>query len=186
MVERLQWLPLSLYLSKPKQCEHCTAISCTVVVHITYKLTNYMMYRATDWNSRNEGSRRPISVTRAHHWTFCKTLHLSIIYLQYHGSLFISGRLKLLIKVKFSLCLTKNRAMRTYQFLNYAPRHEELLGSRGRAPGILNFGTRGKRVVSFTPRPLYPREKTDTNSAQESVYRQEEISDPAVKRTPVV
>jgi hypothetical protein len=51
------------------------------------------------------------------------------------------------IKVKLSLC-----------FFNLAPRHEGVLESRGVAPRILELGTRLRRVVSFTPRPLTPRE----------------------------
>jgi hypothetical protein len=38
-------------------------------------------------------------------------------------------------------------------------RHEGVLGSGGIAPRILDLGTRWKWVVSFTPRPLYPRER---------------------------
>jgi hypothetical protein len=41
--------------------------------------------------------------------------------------------------------------------LNYAPRHEDLSGSGGIAPRILNLGTRWRRVVSFTLRPIYPQ-----------------------------
>jgi len=44
-------------------------------------------------------------------------------------------------------CLTKHHAMKTY------------LGSGGTAPRIINLGTRWRCVVSFTPRPLYPRRK---------------------------
>jgi hypothetical protein len=44
--------------------------------------------------------------------------------------------------------------------LNEAPRHEDVLGSGGIAPRILNPGTRWRWVVSFTPRPLYPRSKS--------------------------
>jgi hypothetical protein len=33
-------------------------------------------------------------------------------------------------------------------------------GSRGIAPRILNLGPRWRRVVSFTPRPLYPQGKS--------------------------
>jgi hypothetical protein len=44
--------------------------------------------------------------------------------------------------------------------LNWASRHEDLLGSGGVAPRILNFGTRWRWVVSFTYRPLYSRLKS--------------------------
>jgi hypothetical protein len=40
--------------------------------------------------------------------------------------------------------------------LDYAARHEGVRGSEGIAPPILNLDTRWRRVVSFTPRPLYP------------------------------
>jgi len=43
---------------------------------------------------------------------------------------------------------------------NCAPRHEGILGSGGIAPLILDLGTRWRWVVSFTPRPLYPQEKS--------------------------
>jgi hypothetical protein len=49
------------------------------------------------------------------------------------------------IKVKLSLCLTKHHAMKSYW------------GSGGIAPRILDLGTRWRRVVSFTPWPLYPQ-----------------------------
>jgi hypothetical protein len=39
--------------------------------------------------------------------------------------------------------------------LNQAPLHEDVLGSGGTAPRILDLGTRRRWVVSFTPRPLY-------------------------------
>jgi hypothetical protein len=41
--------------------------------------------------------------------------------------------------------------------LNQAPRHEDVLGSGNIVPRILDLGTRWRRVVSFTPRPLYPQ-----------------------------
>jgi hypothetical protein len=52
------------------------------------------------------------------------------------------------IKVKFLLCLTKHHAIKTYW------------GSGGIAPRILVLGTRWRRVISFTPRTLYPQEKS--------------------------
>jgi hypothetical protein len=51
-------------------------------------------------------------------------------------------------KVKLSLCLTKHHAMKTYW------------GSGGISPRILEFGTRWKWVVSFTPWSLYPQGKS--------------------------
>jgi len=38
--------------------------------------------------------------------------------------------------------------------LNEVPRHEEVLGSGGLAPRILNLGSRWRWAVSFTPRVL--------------------------------
>jgi len=35
--------------------------------------------------------------------------------------------------------------------------HEDVRGSGGIAPRILNLSTKWRWVVSFTPRPLYPR-----------------------------
>jgi hypothetical protein len=54
--------------------------------------------------------------------------------------------LNLKVKVKLSLFLTKHHAMKTYW------------GSEGIAPRILDLGTRGRWVVSFTLRPLYSRD----------------------------
>jgi hypothetical protein len=48
---------------------------------------------------------------------------------------------------RYTLCLTKYRAMKAYW------------GSGGIAPCILHLGTRWRWVVSFTPRPLYPQGK---------------------------
>jgi hypothetical protein len=44
--------------------------------------------------------------------------------------------------------------------LNKAPRHEDVLESRGIAPRILDLGTRWRFVVSLTPRPLYSQGKS--------------------------
>jgi hypothetical protein len=43
--------------------------------------------------------------------------------------------------------------------LNWAPRHEDVLGSGSIAPRILDLGTRWRWVVSFTLQPLYPQGK---------------------------
>jgi len=43
--------------------------------------------------------------------------------------------------------------------LNYALRQVNVLGSGGKAPHILNYGTRRGWVVDFRPRPLYPQAK---------------------------
>jgi hypothetical protein len=51
-------------------------------------------------------------------------------------------------KVKLSLCF------------NRASRHGSVLGERGIAPRILDLSTRWRWMVSFTPRPLYPQEKS--------------------------
>jgi hypothetical protein len=51
-------------------------------------------------------------------------------------------------KVTLSLCLTKHRAMKAYW------------GSGGIVHSFFNLGTRWRRVVSFTPRPLYPQRKS--------------------------
>jgi hypothetical protein len=52
-------------------------------------------------------------------------------------------------KVKLSLCLT-----------DYALRHEDVWGSGCIDPRFLDLGTSWRLVVSFTPRPLYPRGKS--------------------------
>jgi hypothetical protein len=48
------------------------------------------------------------------------------------------------VKVKLSLCLIKNHAMKTYVY-----------GSRSIAPCILNLGARWRWFMGFTPQPLY-------------------------------
>jgi hypothetical protein len=48
-----------------------------------------------------------------------------------------------------------------------ASRHEDVSGSGGIAPCILNFGTGGRWAVSFTSRPLYPIAR----SPQHTFYR---------------
>jgi hypothetical protein len=48
----------------------------------------------------------------------------------------------------------------TVLFLNWAPRHEGVLGSVGIAPRIHDLGTRWSWVVSFTPQPLYLQGKS--------------------------
>jgi hypothetical protein len=52
------------------------------------------------------------------------------------------------VKVKFSLCLTKHHAMKTYW------------GSGGIAPLILDLGTRWRWEVNCMPRPLHPQGKS--------------------------
>jgi len=44
--------------------------------------------------------------------------------------------------------------------LNQARRHEDVCGSGGIAPRIFKLDTRWLRVLSFTPRPLYPAQRT--------------------------
>jgi hypothetical protein len=45
-------------------------------------------------------------------------------------------------------------------WFNWAPRREGVLGSGVIVPRIIDFGTRWRWVVSFTPRPLYSQGKT--------------------------
>jgi hypothetical protein len=52
------------------------------------------------------------------------------------------------VKVKLSLCF------------KWAPRHESVLNSGCIAPRILDLDTKGRWVVSFTPRPLHPQGKS--------------------------
>jgi len=42
-------------------------------------------------------------------------------------------------------------------YFNCSPHHEDVWGSGGIVPRIVNLGSRWRWVVSFTPRPLYPR-----------------------------
>jgi len=45
--------------------------------------------------------------------------------------------------------------MKMHPVLNQVPRHEDVWGSWGTAPRILNFVTRWRWAVNFTLRPLY-------------------------------
>jgi hypothetical protein len=49
---------------------------------------------------------------------------------------------KIRTKLKLSLCLTKNQAMKISHMLNYALHHEDAQGRGGIAYCIPNFGTR--------------------------------------------
>jgi len=51
-------------------------------------------------------------------------------------------------------------AIKTYPSPKHAQRHEEVWGSGGITPRILNLGTRWSWVVRFTSRPLYHRGKS--------------------------
>jgi hypothetical protein len=51
---------------------------------------------------------------------------------------------RVIVKGKVVLFLTEHHAMKVYW------------GSGGIAPRILDLSTRWRRVISFTPRPLYP------------------------------
>jgi hypothetical protein len=53
------------------------------------------------------------------------------------------------VKVKLSLCC----------FLNWAPRHESVMGEWRYSSTHFDLGTIWRWVVSFTPRPLYPQGK---------------------------
>jgi hypothetical protein len=112
-------------------------------------------------------------------------LLLSFLYL--HNSLLSSVtfiRLSINIKVKLSLCLTKQHAMNAYW------------GNGGIAPCILNLGPICKRVVRFTPRMLHRRAESTSYPFDEAGWvpepvcrrwRTEKIQSlPSRERTPVV
>jgi hypothetical protein len=61
------------------------------------------------------------------------------------GKSLLSNQCKIKVKVKLSLCF------------NWAPHHEDILGSGGIVPRILDLGIWWRWVVSFTPRPLHPQ-----------------------------
>jgi hypothetical protein len=63
--------------------------------------------------------------------------------------LWISNHVSIFKNVKLSLCL-----------INYALRDEGVWGSGCIDSHFLDLGTSWRWVVSFTPRPLYPREKS--------------------------
>jgi hypothetical protein len=64
------------------------------------------------------------------------------------------------LKVKFSLCLIKFYAMKTYPLLNKATWNEDVFGEWRISVNILNFGTTWRWVISFTLRPPYARGKS--------------------------
>jgi hypothetical protein len=49
---------------------------------------------------------------------------------------------------------------KVFPVLSWAPRREDVLGSGGIAPRILDLGTRWRWVASLTSRPLYPQGKS--------------------------
>jgi hypothetical protein len=67
-------------------------------------------------------------------------------------------------KVKLSLCLT-----------NYALRQEDVWGSGCINPHLLDLGTSWRWVVSFTPRPLYPREKAPVPIGWEAAWAPKQV-----------
>jgi hypothetical protein len=72
--------------------------------------------------------------------------------------------IKLNVKVKLSLCLTKHHAMKTYWT------------SGGIAPSILDFGTRWRSVVSFTtPVALPPGKEPLVPTGQEPGWAPEHV-----------
>jgi hypothetical protein len=50
-------------------------------------------------------------------------------------------------------------------------RHEGMLGSGGLAPCICNLRIRYRRVISFTPWPFYPHEKTFRSPLNKRIFR---------------
>jgi len=57
---------------------------------------------------------------------------------------------KLEVNVKLSVCITKYHAIKTYPLLNQSSRHQDVLGTEGITPCILNFVTRWRWMLSFT------------------------------------
>jgi hypothetical protein len=66
---------------------------------------------------------------------------------------------KVKTKVKLSLCLTKYSATKMDLVLKHYAM-EDIWGSGGIAPHILNLGDRWRSVVSFTSQPLCPWKKS--------------------------
>jgi len=58
------------------------------------------------------------------------------------------------------LYLAKYHAIKAYPAFNYSARNEDASASRGLAPCILVPDTKWRWMVSFMPRPLYPRENS--------------------------
>jgi hypothetical protein len=103
-------------------------------------------------------SRKPLAVTIVRlsntglqdgKWMLCPVRHRigSVAETSLQSETLVRYRIVPKVKVK-SLCLTKHHAMKTYW------------GSGRIAPCSLNLVTRLRLVVSFTPRPLYPRERS--------------------------
>jgi hypothetical protein len=79
--------------------------------------------------TKKKGNRQ-LKIPKEHMWIF---IYSTGIHTSSHG--LSSRRVKALgikisgkVKDKMSLCLTKHQNMKTYLFLNYAPRHENVLG----------------------------------------------------------
>jgi hypothetical protein len=70
---------------------------------------------------------------------------------------------------------TAVQALKTYPVFNYTQQHEDVWGNGSVAPRILNLGARWKRVVSFTPRPLYPQGEFPVSIGQEAGWASEPV-----------
>jgi hypothetical protein len=64
------------------------------------------------------------------------------------------------IAVKTVTLQTSHRSLKTYPLRNKAPHHEGVWENGVIPPCILNFCTRWRWVVSFTPRLLYPGKRS--------------------------
>jgi hypothetical protein len=67
------------------------------------------------------------------------------------------------VKVKLFLCLTKHHAMNIYLLLDEAPDYEDVMGEWRYSSRILNLGSTWRKVISFTPRLFFSRNKNPTN-----------------------
>jgi hypothetical protein len=77
--------------------------------------------------------------------------------------IFILGELNfvyVILPEMYHLCSFEYVKVKLSLWCKWASRHDDILGSGGIAPRILDFGNRWRWVVSFTPWPLYPQGKS--------------------------
>jgi hypothetical protein len=102
------------------------------------------MNRWADWCGGNASDLRLLMLG------YVLTENFRVLFQSVQGNRvsLMSLKVTLKVKVKLCLCLTKHHAMKAY------------VGNGGIAPRILDLGTRWRWVISFTPQPLYPQERT--------------------------
>jgi hypothetical protein len=136
MFLRLQPSPPTFTLSCGHSACFKTGGACELYTHLPNAATHCITKHSSNTNVIQtgkliHGTSRAVTQSKQHRYT-------------------TTTRLPFLLKVKLSLCLT-----------NQTLRHEGVWGSGCIDPHFLDLGTSWRWVVSFTPRPLYPRYPLD-------------------------